>query len=165
MANRNFMDKQYSLIKREVHLYLAVSVGAAGSVTLQKWNYPTLGAGTGARTYTAAPVANALPSGAPYPLQYAAGAEGIRSVTRTGAGAWTIQLQDNYQRVMHVGWNVQSATGVSQLHVGINSTITNMASNGGSTIALTLAQAGVATDPANGDVFLLALLLADGTEP
>ena len=167
MANRNFIDKQYALIKREVHLYGAFLVGAAGAVTLQKWNYPTLGAGTGARTYTAAPLANALPSGAPYPLQYAAGAEGIRSVTRTGAGAWTVQLQDNYQRLMMVSESVQNATGVvTTADVGISSTITNMTANGGSIIGLQLLNtAGGAADPASGDLVLLTFILNDATEP
>lgn len=167
MANRTFMDQQYTLIKRRVDLFAAVSVGAAGAVTLQKWNYPTLGTGPLARTYSAAPLATALPSGAPYPLQYAAGAEGIRSVTRTGTGAWTVQLQDNYQRVLGVTFNIQKAGGAgATVQIGIDSTITNMASNGGSTIGLLLmSSTATAADPASGDVMLLHFILADATEP
>lgn len=167
MANRSFIDKSYSMVKRRVDLYAAVSVGAAGAVTLLKWNYPTFGAGPNARTYTAAPTANALPTGAPYPLQYGCGAEGVRSVTRTAAGLWTVQLQDAYQRVLGVRATVDLAGGLSAIvGAALNTTITNMNSNGGSTIGVALLSAtATALDPAAGSVVLLEFTLADATEP
>lgn len=167
MADRTFIDKQYSLVKRRVELYAAVLVGAAGAVSLRRWNYPTFGTGPNARTYTAAPPANALPTGAPYPLQYQCGAEGVRSVTRTGAGLWTVQLQDQYQRVLGVSFTADLAGGLSStVAVALNSTITNMTSAGGSTIGLALLSAtATAADPTAGDLILLRFDLADATEP
>lgn len=167
MADRTFVDKQLCLVKRRVELYAAFLVGAAGAVTLRKWNYPTLGAGPNARTYTAAPLAGALPSGAPYPLQYSAGAEGVRGVTRTGVGLWTLRLQDNYQRVLGASITTDVAGGLATvLHCALNSTITAMATAGGSTIGLALLSAtGTAADPAAGDIILLKLDLQDATEP
>jgi hypothetical protein len=165
MANRSFIDKAYQLVKRRVDLYAAVSVGAAGAVTLLKWNYPTFGAGPNARTYTAAPTANALPTGAPYPLQYGCGSEGVRSVTRTGAGQWLLQLQDNYQRHLGVGVTLEIAGGVSTGQLAINSTTTNMNANGGSVLGLTTIAGGVAADLASGTIANLRIFLADATEP
>jgi hypothetical protein len=167
MADRTFVEKAYQLVKRRVDLYAAVSVAAAGAVTLLKWNYPTFGAGPNARTYTAAPTANALPTGAPYPLQYGCGAEGFRSVTRTAAGLWTVQLQDSYQRVLGVRATTDVAGGLATvIACALNTTITNMTSVGGSTIGIALLSAtGTALDPAAGDVILLNFTLADATEP
>jgi hypothetical protein len=154
-------------VKREITLYAAVSVGGAGAVTLQKWNYPTLGAGPNARTYTAAPTANSLPSGNAYPLQYAAGAEGVRSVTRTATGLLTFQFQDNYQRCLQVEVNTQSAGGLSTVvAVGINTTLVDMAAAGGSKVAVALASStATAADAASGDVLLFKFTFADATEP
>ncbi len=47
MANRTFIDKNYSFVKRMVHLFCDVSVSEAATPvpTLQKWNYPVLGTG------------------------------------------------------------------------------------------------------------------------
>jgi len=165
MADRSFIDKSYRLVKRRVDLYAAVSVGAAGAVTLLKWNYPTFGAGPNARTYTAAPLANALPAGAPYPLQYGCGAEGVRSVTRTGAGQWLLQLQDNYQRHFGVGFTLEIAGGVTAGQLAINSTTTNFAAAGGTIIGLTTIIGGVAADLAAGTIANLRIFLADATEP
>lgn len=167
MADRTFIDKQYSLVKRRVELYAAVLVGAAGAVSLRRWNYPTFGAGPNARTYTAAPPANALPTGSPYPLQHQCGAEGVRSVTRTGAGLWTVQLQDNYQRVLGLSVTTDVAGGLATvIAAALNTTVTNMASVGGSTIGVALLSAtGTALDPTAGDLILLNLTLADATEP
>jgi hypothetical protein len=164
VANRTFIDKQYVMLKRRIELYAAVSVGAAGAVTLQSWKYPTLGS---TAAYVAAPLANALPTGNPYPNQYGAGAEGVRSVVRTGTGLWTVTLQDNYQRVLEVGLVIQKAGGLSTImSIGINSTLTNMAAQGGSVIALALLSAtGTVADPANGDLVLVKFGLADATEP
>ena len=58
MANRTFIDSNFTIIKRKVELYAAVSVAAAGAVTLQKWVYPTLGQGALNRTYTTAPTSS-----------------------------------------------------------------------------------------------------------
>lgn len=173
MADRSFQDKQYALIKREVKLYAAVDVGVGGAVTLMKWNYPTFGAGASAnispRTYSAAPLATALPTGNANPLQYNAGAEGVRSVVRTGTGAWTIKLQDNYQRLLDVSYlteNVSGASTVVSCARLASAGSVNFNAVGGSEFAVLFSSAaGVAADPASGDRILLSFTLADATEP
>lgn len=165
MANRAFIDKQYTLIKKVVELYAAVSVGAAGAVTLQKWNYPTLGSTAApASTYTAA--LTTTPAGGGYPLQYQTGSEGVRTVTRTAAGLWTIKLQDSYVRVLQVTAQGSLAGGLSAIvGAALNSTVTSMTAAGGSTIGLALLSAtGTALDPANGEQILLRILMHDATE-
>ncbi len=166
MANRTFNDKQYTLIKRPVEIFAAVSVGAAGAVTLQKWNYPTLGSTVSpASTYTAAPTTT--PTGGGYPLQYQTGAEGVRTVTRTAAGLWTIKLQDNYVRILQVTAQGQLAGGLSAI-VGcaLNSTTSSMTASGGSTVGIALLSAtATALDPADGETILLRILMHDATEP
>ncbi len=168
MANRTFVDKNYTLVKREVTLYAAVLAGdPATTVTMRKWNYPVFGATAApARTYTAAPTGT-VPSGAAYPNGYRFGAEGVQSVTRTAAGLWTVKLQDNYQRVLRVTYNGQLAGGLSLIvNVGINSTITNMDAANGSVIGLALLSAtGVAADQQAAELGLLSFTLADATEP
>lgn len=169
MANRTFMDANYSLVKRMVHLFGAVSVGAAGAVTLQKWNYPQLGGGGSAsRTYTAAPSATAVPAGTgPWPAQYTAGSEGIFSVTRTGTGLWTFKLQDNYQRCLQVFCQQSLSGGLGNIVTcHQDSAVTNMATGGGSVIGVALeSSTATAADPASGSVVLLTFILADATEP
>ena len=178
MANRTFIDKSYSLVKREVRLYAAVQVGAAGAVTLLKWNYPTLGTGTGpaalARTYSAAPLPTSLPSGAAYPLQYGAGAEGVRSVTRADVGGWVVTLQDAYQRILKVDFTAfatGSGSGIATM---------DLLNSGGQSAAgflptpafpansfglLFRNAAGTIADPTSGITVLLAITLMDATEP
>ncbi len=167
MASRTFIDSNFSMIKRMVHIFADVnSPEGAAAATLQKWNYPVFGTGPNARTYTAAPVATALPSGpGPYPLQYTAGAEGVLSTTRTGTGLWTIKFQDNYQRLMSVIATPSSAGGTPTFAmVSKNTTTTNMASVGGSLVGLAFWDfAGAAVDPI-GHV-RLAFILGDATEP
>ena len=173
MANRSFIDKQYTLLKREVSIYAAVQLSSAGTViALQKWNYPALGQGAAARTYTAANVGAALTpqSGAPWPLQYNAGSEGVRSIVRTGVGLWTVTLQDNYQRLVFCSFTVQTAAtaiGTQAMQMSLDGTVVNMAANGGSVIGVrfmsnptTVVEPSVAND-----LVLLKFVLADGTEP
>jgi hypothetical protein len=171
MAQRAYQLQQFTLVKREITLYAAVSLSSSGTViALQKWNYPTLGTGPNARTYTAAPPATALPSGNPYPLQYTCGAEGVRSIVRTGVGAWTVQLQDNYQRLVMAQAIVQTAAagGLSAMtQVGIDGTLVNMATVGGSVFGLRfMSSTATAAEPStNNDIVLLKFLLLDATEP
>ena len=173
MANRTFKDKQYVMVNREVVLYTAVQLSSSGTViALQKWNYPTLGTGTLARTYSAANVTSTvpLPSGAPWPQQYNQGAEGDRSVTRTGVGLWTVQLQDNYQRLLTVSFTIQTAltaAGTQAQMVSLDGTLMNMAANGGSTFGLRfMTNSTTVAEPSLGnDLVLLKFSLTDGTEP
>lgn len=164
---RTYVDKQYALIKYEIRLYASVSVGAAGAVTLQKWNYPVFGTGPNARTYTAATTGTAPTTAGNYPNRYTAGAEGVFSVTRTGAGLWTILLQDNYQRMVGMTGFVAVAGGLANIvTIAENTTISNMTSPGGSVIGLAMLSAtGVAADPTAGSSVRLCFTLANGTEP
>ncbi len=168
MANRTYMDKNYSLIKREVRLYCDFSVSEAVTpvATLQKWNYPTFSAGPNARTYTAAASAAALPSGNPYPLQYQGGSEGVLDVTRTAVGKYTIRLQDNYQRLMFMAAHASGASGTPVFAICTeNTTITNLGSTAGTGIigAAFWDFAAAAVDPI-GHVRVV-LILQDATEP
>lgn len=167
MADRTFVEKQYTMVKRRIELYAAVAGAGAAQPTLLRWNYPTFGAGPAARTYTAAPTANALPSGVPGHLQYGCGAEGVRSITRTGVGLWTVQLQDNYQRILMVVCTTMVAGGVGGTvrQVVVNTTPMAMAAVGGSTFGLVLTAGAALVDPAVGETLLLKFDLADATEP
>lgn len=164
MATRQFMDVNFTILKRKVELYAAVSVGAAGAVTLQRFNYPSLGGGPNAYAYSTAAGGTVATS---WPNVYAAGAEGTKIVTRTGTGAWTITLQDNYVRLLGVEYVIQNATGVPVVgDMGINSTLVNMTAAGGSVFGVQFADfAGLAVDPASGDLVLLTFTLQDATEP
>ncbi len=169
MANRTFIDKNYSFVKRMVHLFCDVSVSEAATPvpTLQKWNYPVLGTGPNARTYTAATSAASLPTGAgPYPRQYQGGSEGVLDVVRTAIGLYTLRLQDNYQRLLFVAGHAAVAGGTPVFaNVTENTTITNLGSTAGTGI-VGLAfwdYAAAAVDPI-GHV-RLHLILADATEP
>jgi hypothetical protein len=156
MANRSYVDKQYTLIKGQVELYCVVSVGAAGAVTLQKWNYPSLApASSSARTYSAAPTTG--------------GAAAFFSVARTAAGLWTVTLQDAYQRLVGLAAFSSLAGGLSAIVAAHeNTTITNM--NSGTPprsiigVALLSATAN-ALDPASGERITLRLTLQNSTAP
>lgn len=167
MAERSFIDKTYTLIKRPVDIYCSIAVGAAGAVTLQKWNYPTLGGGVNKQTYTSAPTGSVTAQAGNYPLRYQYGSEGVLSVTRTATGLWTIVLQDNYQRLMGVPYYVSVAGGLSNIvSIAENSTVTNMNAAGGSIIGLALlSSSATAADPTSGHVIRLNFRLADASEP
>lgn len=167
MANRTFIDKSYELIKGQVQLYCAVSVGETGAVTLLKWNYPQMGqTAAPARTYTAAPTTG---GSAGYPTAYAQGAEGVFSVARTGSGLWTVTLQDAYQRLVWLSGYSSLTGGLgSIMTVAENTTITNM--NSGtpprSVIGVALLSANAQpADPASGVRLNLVFTLQNNTEP
>jgi hypothetical protein len=133
--------------------------------TLNKWNYPTFGMGVNARTYTAAATAAALPTGAAYPLQYRAGAEGVLSIVRTAVGKYTLTLQDRYQRVLQIDGHAATASGTPVFaKLTENTTITSMSTATGSIIGLAFWDfAAAAVDPI-GEV-KLRLVLSNSTAP
>lgn len=169
MASRSFIDKQYSVIKREVRIYCTVSVGAAGAVTLQKWNYPVFGSTTSpASTYTAAPVLAAPPAGtASWPAMYQGGSEGVFSVTRTGTGLWTVKFQDSYQRLLNVTGHVKVAAGASNIvAIAENSTVSAVQTAGGSVVGVALlSSSATVADPTSGHIVNLVFTFGDATEP
>lgn len=166
MADRAYIDSSFTLIKKEVRLYFAVSVGESGAVTLQKWNYPVFGMGTAAQTYTAAATGSVTSTTGNYPNRYQYGAEGVMSVTRTAAGLWTIRLQDNYQRMLGLYGYATLAGGLSNIvTVAENSTISSMNAAGGSLIGLALLDTTAqAADPTSGIRMNIGLHLSNATE-
>lgn len=164
MAQRTLAMDRGALLKRMTDLYAVVSVGAAGAVTLQKWNYPVFSGGANARTYTAATTTG---GGTTYPSQYQQGYEGIRSVARTAEGLWTVTLQDNYQRLVALDCFASLAGGLSAIvHCAENSTISSMSTAGGSVIGVALLSAtATALDPADGETIFLHFGLQDASEP
>ena len=143
MADRNWTLPSGSLDKGLVWVFAVVNVGAAGATTLQQWN-------PGSRTYSAAP---------------AAGFRGVKSVTRTATGLWTVLLQNPYQRVMQVAITPQLAGGLAVCtDVAVNLTGTNVNSNTAPTLNLALLSATVtAADPASGEQILLAMSFQNST--
>lgn len=147
MANRNFVRDSGALEKGLVTLCARVSVGAVGAVTLQQWNAAT-------RAYVSAPTSG---SG------YAKGAAGISSVVRTGAGAWTVTLQDSYQRLVDAKFTSTAASGTVTVNaMGIDAT-TDVTSNTTPIIKLVLCAATTPTDPASGDKIDLTFTLQNSS--
>jgi hypothetical protein len=137
MANRDFQQFQSSLEKGLVQLFCRVSVAGGGAVTLQKWNPAT-------RTYTSAATTGAG--------SYAVGAQGIKTVTRTGTGAWTVVLQDSYQRLLGVRFSTTAASGVATVGGAAVDATTDVTSNSAPTILLVIySTPGTPADPASGD--------------
>lgn len=143
MANRTFNQFDGALLKGVVKLYCRVSVGAAGAVTLQAWNPAT-------RAYATAG---------------ATGTSGVTSVTRTGAGLWSILLQDSYQRVLMVTATAELAGGTATcLAVGVNSSLTDVNSATSPQLAIALLKSTAsADDPASGNLVDLEITLQNSS--
>lgn len=163
MANRSFMQNQsLQLLKRVVSLYPVVKVGANGAVTLQYRHFTAGGAGSVAPTFA---LAAAPTSG----VGYAYGnQEGVKSVARTGTGAWTITLSDPYQYLIGVDFTTANSGGAvtaGNLCVLTTSNVTTNTSVGTGGTVLVVFQNGSysATDPASGDIIYLTIQLGDGT--
>ncbi len=169
MANRTFDQDSFQLIKRMVTLFcdFTVSESVTPVPTLNRWVYPTFGAGLNARTYVPAATAAGLPSGAAYPLQYQSGTEGVLSIVRTAIGKYTLKLQDPYQRLVGLHAFPSGASGTPVFAMcSENTTISSYASipSTGATIGLAFWDfAAAAVDPI-GHVRMM-LVLADATEP
>lgn len=75
---------------------------------------------------------------------------GVSTVARTGVGAYTITLQDNYDRLLdvHVGFTGTTASGVGEVQV--NSTAPDTDVKAGTVKIQCYDFAGAAVDPANG---------------
>lgn len=143
MADRSFQQFQGSLDKGLVKLFCTVSVAGGGAVTLKSWNPST-------RAYGNAPTSG---SG------YAKGAQGISSVARTGTGAWTITLQDKYQRLVGCSlMQVTSSGAMTVVGVAVDSATDVTASTPVVKVVFSSA-ATTAADPANGDQITLELTL------
>jgi len=83
---------------------------------------------------------------------------GIASITRTGAGAYEVTLQDKYMRLMHLDVHIQTPSAEDiKAHL--------IADNVASTAKFTFRcdTAGTATDPASGDSFLIRVDLKNSS--
>ena len=110
MADRTFQPLSFTLVKRKVELYAAVSVGAVGAVTLQKWNYPTFGNATApAQTYTAATTATAGLGNRGF-LQYNASSQGVYVVALALLSATAAALDPANGEVMLLTFTLADAT-------------------------------------------------------
>ena len=106
--NRFTIDKLNSFQKGLCMLHARVLMSGTTPL-LQKWNYPALNTGS-LGTYSNAPT-SVVGSGGIGTAQI--GCEGVKSITRTGAGLWTVVLQDNYQRILGAPLVTQSLAGGS----------------------------------------------------
>lgn len=167
MASRTFQERHYSILKGVTHLFAAVNVGAGGAVTLQKWNYPQVNQTTSpARTYTAAPTTG---GGNSWPQNTWQGAEGIFSVVRTGAGTWTVTLQDTYQRLLDIsGFTARAGGLVTVADFAEDTSVSNYAPTNapGSVLGIVMFNSSdLPGDAANGDQIRLHFELQNSTTP
>jgi hypothetical protein len=164
MASRSFLPQVWSLLKG-VTLIRARILMSGTTPLLQKFSYPN----NAPNSSTLGVYANASTTGGgtTWPSQNQQGAEGVRSVARTGAGLWTFVLQDNYQRLLDIGWYETIAGGTANIvTVAENSSISSMSTAGGSTIGIALlsSTATVADPDATGSV-TLTFILQNASEP
>lgn len=161
MGNRFYTQTIEALIKGLTLLHARVLMSGTTPL-LQVWVPP--GPGQGYGSYANASAASQGFGGTK------GGAEGVASVTRTNTGLWTVVLHDNYQRI--VGWDAKQvlAGGVSTIiGAGLNSSLTDMTTLPGSTVALALLTAGsgaaapAAADPADTTSVELTFILSNST--
>lgn len=166
MANRFFIDDVWSLYKGLSLVRLRVLMSGTTPV-LQEWLYPAPNSAS-AGSYTTAQTSGAGAGG----FGASAGAEGVKSVSRTGAGLWTVTLQDNYNRLLDLRCFQSLAGGVATIiGVGENTTISDMSAVGGSIIGVALLSAGsgaavpAVADPATTTIVTLNMLLQNSSAP
>lgn len=91
--------------------------------------------------------------------------KGIASITRTGAGAYTILFTDNYARLMGTRhtFNEASNSNTAPASPGMWVTADNSASTTAPGIQVTFNSAGTATDPASGEIVLMQITLKNSS--
>lgn len=130
MANRAFQQFSYRLEKGICVVHLHAAIGATGAPTLQSWAPNT-------RTYATAGTA---------------GFGGVKSITRTGTGLYSIVLQDTYQRLLGVSAMFSLAGGTSNIvQVANNTTLTAVNTISAPTVAIAcMSSTATVADPDNG---------------
>lgn len=126
-----------------VTLHAHIAFGATGAPTLQQWNPVT-------RAYSTAP---------------SSGWRGVLSVTRTGAGLYTIALTAAYQRLLALVPTFSIAGGTTAIvAVANNTTLTLVTSNTAPVVAIAcLSSTATAADPDNGSSLDLEIILQNTT--
>lgn len=159
MANRMTIPDVWSLYKGLTVIRFRVLMSGT-TPGLRKFTYPTLNSGA-LGTYAAAGSSGGGAGG----FGDAAGTEGVLSVTRTGAGLWTVVLQDQFQRLMDLSVYASLAGGTSNIvAIHENTTITDLSTAGGSTIGLALLSAtATAADPDDTSSVTVTMLLQNST--
>lgn len=162
MAQRSFMPDMWSLYKG-LSLVRARILMSGTTPLLRQWDYPAVNSGSSG-SYSAA---SSTGAGTTWPSQYIGGAEGVRSVTRTGTGLWTFVLQDNYTRLLDLRVYQSLAGGLSTIvAIGENTSISDMTTAGGSTIGVALLSQGAnALDPDTATNVTITMLLQNSTAP
>ena len=92
------------------------------------------------------------------PTLVSANSVGVASISRTSAGLYVLTLQDKYMKLMHA--HVQIVTPVAE---DIVSNVVSESVASAKTVTFRCTTGGVATDPASGDSFLIALQLKNST--
>lgn len=143
MGNRFYNQYSSSLEKGRVTIHVHVAIGATGAPTLQAWNPNT-------RTYSTAGTA---------------GFAGVKSVARTGAGLYTITLQDSFQRVLGVEALFGLAGGLSVVtDVALNSSTTSVNSASTPTVGIAcMSSTATAADPDSGSTMDLEIVVQNST--
>lgn len=93
------------------------------------------------------------------------GSRGIKSVTRTGVGSYDIVLEDIYQKLLDINWELISATGTD---AALGMLIASDASNNTTTPKVSVTfrvAAGTLTEISNGATLLLSILLRNSSSP
>lgn len=100
------------------------------------------------------------------PTLNVAQSKGIKSLARTGTGAYLITLQDNYVRLLSIRQSIANATGISAApDMGIISGSSNVSSSTAPVIAVQFSAAGSATELASGDSLSIVISLSNSTAP
>lgn len=95
------------------------------------------------------------------PTLDALNSKGIKSIARTGAGAYTITLQDSYVRFLGIRHTAVSATAPTAPGAYVVSE--TVSSSTLPTVRIVFNAAGTATDPASGEVALIQIVLKNST--
>lgn len=154
MANRMFQQFQGAVLKNLVTLYAQVAIGATGACTLRKWDYA-------AKALANAPTATGT-------SPYQTGEAGIKSITRNTTGAYTIVLQDTYQRMVDFHGIFATVDGVQAAPiVTLWTTATDVTTSTGGVIKFSTSSAAGSNlaDPTSGSVLYLTMVLSNASEP
>src|SRR5581483_10117924 len=92
------------------------------------------------------------------------GSRGIKSVTRTGVGSYTIALEDQYQKLLDMDWGLISTTRTDAALGCLIAADNSANASPGVNITFRVA-AGTLTEISNGAVLLLNLLLRNSSAP